>query len=149
MGISSSTREDLCSEKIRVFNDRRYKVENHHSFHLNFSFRFVTSHECLRVLLDLNKDKLLGPCNLPAWAIKLAATELAKLLCFLFNEYLKAEQFPSQLKFAHITPLFKKSDIGNPLNYRPVIDHLMPALSKNFEKLLGEQIEKYFYKENI
>ena len=127
--------------QLRAFkfnnNDRKYQVENHHSVPLNFSSRFVTSHGCLRVLLDLNKDKPLGPSNLPAWALKLGAPQLAKPLCFLFNEYLKAEQFPSQLKFAHITPLFKKGDIDNILNYRAI--SLTPVLSKVFEKLPKEQ----------
>ena len=50
-------------------NDRNYQVENHHSVPLNFPFRFLASHECLRVLLDLNKDKQLGPSNLRAWAL--------------------------------------------------------------------------------
>ena len=59
---------------------------------LSISFRFVTSHEFLQVHLDLNKDKLLGPSNLPSWALKLGAPELAKPLCFLFNEYLKADK---------------------------------------------------------
>ena len=36
-------------------NDRKYQVENRHLVPLNFSFRFAPSHECLRVLLDLNK----------------------------------------------------------------------------------------------
>ena len=79
-----------------------------------FSFRFVTSHESLQKLLYLNKDKPLYPSNLPAWALELGAPELAKPLCFLFKEYLRAEQFPSQLKLAHITPLFKKDDFDNP-----------------------------------
>ena len=99
------------------------------------------------MLLDLNKDKPLGPSSLFAWALKLGAPELAKPLCFLFNEYLKAEQFPSQLKFAHITPLYKKDDSDNPLNYRST--SLTPALSKVFEKLLKEQIEEYLHKTNI
>ena len=60
---------------------------------------------------------------------------------------MKAEQNPSQLKFAHISPLFKKGDNDNPLNYRPI--SLTPALSKVFEKLLKEQIEEYLHKANI
>ena len=73
--------------------------------------------------------------------------ELGKLLCFLLYEYFKAEQLPLQLKFAHITPLFKKGDIDDPLNYRPF--SLTPALSKGFEILYGEQIEEYRQKANI
>ena len=91
------------------------------------------------MLLDLNKDKPLGPSNLPAWALKLGAPELPKPLCFLFNEYLKAKQFPSQIKFTHITPLFKEVDIDNPLNYRPV--SLTHALSKVFEEYLKSKLK--------
>ena len=72
---------------------------------------------------------------------------MAKPLCFLFNEYCKAEHFPSQLKFARITLLFKKGDIDNPLNYTHI--SLTTALSKVFEKLLKEQIEEYLHKANI
>ena len=68
-------------------------------------------------------------------------------MCLLLNVYLKAEQFPTQLKFAQITPLFKKGDIDNPLNYRPIF--LTPALSKVFEKLFREQIEEYVHKANM
>ena len=100
-----------------------------------------------RELLDLNKDKPLGQSNLRAWALLLGGPELGKLLCFLLYEYFKAEQFPSQLKFAHITPLFKKGDIDNPLNYRPF--SLAHALSKGFEKLHEEQIQEYRQKANI
>ena len=60
---------------------------------------------------------------------------------------MKVEQIPTQLKFAQITPLFKKGDIDNPLNYRPIF--LTPALSKVFGKLLKEQIEEYVHKANM
>ena len=60
---------------------------------------------------------------------------------------MKAEQFPSQLKLAHITPLFKKENCDNPLNYIPT--SLTPALSKVIEKLLKEPIEDYLHKANI
>ena len=76
--------------QLRAFKfnnkDRKYQADNHHSVPLHFSFRFVTSHECLRVLLDLNKDKPLIPSGLPAWALELGSPELAKPLFFLFNE---------------------------------------------------------------
>ena len=64
----------------------------------------------------------------------------------MLKEYLKAEQFASQLKFANIST---DCDIDNRLNHRST--SLTPALSKlriAFEKLRIEQIEEYIT-ENI
>ena len=50
--------------------------------------------------------------------------------------------FPDNLKNADITPTFKKGDRLSKDNYGPV--SILPTLSKVYEKLLYEQIYKYF-----
>ena len=63
----------------------------------------------------------------------------------LFNQALTTREFPSNLKNADATPVFKKN---NPLckeNYRPI--SVLPIISKVFEKLMQNQINlhiKYF-----
>ena len=51
---------------------------------------------------------------------------------------MKKYTFPSILKNANITPLFKKGHRGSKENYRPV--SILPVISKIFEKLLCKQI---------
>ena len=109
-----------------------------------FSFRFVTKFECLKTLLALGKFKPLGPSTIPSWALRDAASELAEPICFLLNEFIKTETFPAELKRADITPLFKKGDLDDPLNYRPI--SLTPALAKVFESLIKQQIDEYVHK---
>ena len=56
----------------------------------------------------------------------------------------KTETFPAELQRADITPLFKKGDLEDPLNYRSI--SLTPALAKVFESLIKQQIDEYVHK---
>ena len=51
------------------------------------------------------------------------------------------KSFPDALKVADIIPVFKKEDPNNKGNYRPI--SLLPIISKIFERVLFEQIEKF------
>ena len=51
---------------------------------------------------------------------------------------MKKYTFPSILKNANITPVFKKGHRGSKENYRPV--RILPVISKILEKLLCKQI---------
>ena len=53
--------------------------------------------------------------------------------------------FPDSLKFANITPVFKKDSRTEKTNYRPV--SILPNLSKIYERLIYNQLSKFF--ENI
>ena len=61
--------------------------------------------------------------------------------------FLKEEKFPSYLKKATITPLFKKSDRTHPENYRPI--SIISSLSKMFQRLLRDQIVEFLLKNNF
>jgi len=69
-------------------------------------------------------------------------------LTFLFNSSISDGVFPSTLKRAIITPLYKgkgKKDCVD--NYRPVA--VLPTLSKVFEKLVFRQLVEYLNKNNL
>ena len=68
-------------------------------------------------------------------------------LTYLFNAFLKEEKFPSDLKKAIITPLFKKGDRTHPENYRPI--SITISLSKIFDRLLRAQIVEFLLKNNV
>ena len=50
--------------------------------------------------------------------------------------------FPDKLKIAKVIPLFKKGDKSIFSNYRPI--SLLPSISKLFEKVIYQQLYKYF-----
>ena len=63
----------------------------------------------------------------------------------LFNQAVTTREFPSNLKNAVVTPVFKKNNPLSKENYRPV--SVLPIISKLFEKLMQNQInlhKKYF-----
>ena len=56
----------------------------------------------------------------------------------LFNQVMTTRKFPSNLKIADVTPVFKKNNQLSKENYRPV--SVLPIISKLFEKLMQNQI---------
>ena len=62
----------------------------------------------------------------------------ASYLCGIFNQSIENYEFPSILKNANITPVFKKGYRGSKENYRPV--SILSVISKIFEILLCKQI---------
>ena len=50
--------------------------------------------------------------------------------------------FPSTLKLANITPVFKKGSANSKENYRPV--SILPNLSKIFERCMFKHMSNYF-----
>jgi hypothetical protein len=62
----------------------------------------------------------------------------AKLLKPLINDSLSLGIFPECLKTANVIPIFKKGELSNMNNYRPI--SLLPVLSKVFEKVLNNQL---------
>ena len=59
-----------------------------------------------------------------------------------FNSCIYNGILPNNLKHADITPAFKKAERLRKINYRPA--SILPTLSKVYEKLLYQQIYKYF-----
>ena len=50
--------------------------------------------------------------------------------------------FPSSLKLAEVSPVFKKDDKFDKANYRPI--SLLPVFSKIFERIIYNQLEIFF-----
>ena len=58
------------------------------------------------------------------------------------NKSLETCNFPSCLKMANVTPVYKKGNRSEKGNYRPV--SILPNLSKIFERCLCKQISTFF-----
>ena len=63
--------------------------------------------------------------------------------CHNVNNCLFSKVFPSSLKKADITPVYKKDEKFLKNNYRPV--SILPSVSKIYERCIYDQINDYFY----
>ena len=73
--------------------------------------------------------------------IKLAKKEILIPITNCINKCISTKLFPDELKVADIIPVFKTEDPNNKVNYRPI--SLLTIISKIFERVLFEQIEKF------
>ena len=76
--------------------------------------------------------------DLPVKILKENSDILGKYISDFFNECVDKGTFPSILKHANITPVFKKGYKGSKDSYWPV--SILPVISKIFGKLLCKQI---------
>ena len=85
---------------------------------LPFSFSKIKRDEILSDILKLETSKVCQETDTPTKIVKENADIFANVLVSNFNNSI---QFPSILKNATITPVFKKGDRDSKDNYRPVI----------------------------
>ena len=65
----------------------------------------------------------------------------ADILFAGFNDSVEKSNFPSSLKHANKTPVFKKGDRDSKDNYRPV--NVLPNMSKIFERCIFRQLYSF------
>ena len=82
--------------------------------------------------------------DIPAKVIKDNIDIFTPILLDEFNKSLALGIFPSSMKLANITPVFKKDDRTDKSNYRPI--SILPNLSKIFEKCIYNQLSIFLTK---
>ena len=112
-----------------------------------FFFKYVFCKEVHDLIKCLNVNKPFCPSKIPAWALKDGQSVLAEPLCFLINEFISESSFPTDLKRALISPLYKKGETEDPNNYRPI--SVTGALAKIFEQVIRNQINDYSISNNL
>ena len=101
-----------------------------------FSFEMASELQIENEINAINVNKAPGADNIPANIIKECVDIMKYPLTKLFNTSVIAQHFPDNLKYANVTPLFKKNDNTDKTNYRPIIT----SVSKFFERILFKQI---------
>ena len=94
---------------------------------------------------NLNTKKVGTYLNIPTKIMKQVQHVISEPLMNIWNkEIIASKKFPAQLKYADITPIFKKLESILRENYRPV--SILPVVSKIFERLMQSQIKTYIDK---
>ena len=108
----------------------------------SFDFHEICTYDILEKIKSLKTGKSPGYDGIQVKFLKLADANLAGSLCVLFNKCVQSCTFPSSMKMADISPIYKKLDNLCKNNYRSV--NLLPVLSKLFESIMAEQLTTYF-----
>ena len=85
-----------------------------------FTFITVTKKEFYSVIDSLDDNKAAGPGEFSIRLIKSGKLAIGVHLQFALNECIKENVFPTKMKLACVTPIFKKSDKLDSKNYRPI-----------------------------
>ena len=82
-----------------------------------FSFRCVDKDEILKETLNLDVSKACQDLDIPSRIIKENPDVFSDILHSSFNDSIYQAEFPSILKLANITPVFKKGGRNSKENY--------------------------------
>ena len=99
-----------------------------------------------QLLSNSKPDKAVGRDSIKQVVLKQLKTEIAPVICFLFEKTLQTGQLPSEWKKAQVCPLLKKGDKTEPSNYRPV--SLACILCNVMEHIIASNISKHLNKYN-
>jgi hypothetical protein len=96
-----------------------------------------------KAIEQLDSSKSPGVCEVPVKLLKATSTVLAPLLAQLYNDCVAKRRFPDILKYAIVTPLYKRKGLETDMNsYRGI--SVLPPLSKCFERIMAADIRLYF-----
>lgn len=109
---------------------------------------YITEQEILSIIKDKLKNKhSTGPDEISSNLIKKIAEYIVKPLTHIINESFTDGIFPSRLKTALVSPIFKKGVTSNMANYRPI--SVPPIISKIYEYAMLSQLLKFLEVNNI
>ena len=91
-----------------------------------------------KILENLKTNKAAGPDGIYPRILKELASELAPILCNIYQRSLRDGIPPKVWKYGHVTPIFKKGKKVLPNNYRPV--SLTSIVCRVLEKLVRKGI---------
>ena len=87
----------------------------------------------------MDASKSSSPYCVPVTIVKTIRDYISEPLAFLVNDSFASGNFPEKLKFARITPVFKKDLRFDKDNYRPL------SVLSNFSKLLEKAMYHRLY----
>ena len=99
------------------------------------------------ILDRLNPSKASGQDDLSVRVLKECSAEIAQVLACIFNQSLIQAIVPDDWRQANVTPIYKKGEKYNPLNYRPV--SLTCICCKTLEYILLSKIVQHLSEHDI
>ena len=83
----------------------------------SFAFKFVSLEETIKEVNKLSIKKASQTLDMPVKIIKENKDLISHFVYNNFNNALSSSQYPNGLKYADVTPVFKKDDKSDKSNY--------------------------------
>jgi hypothetical protein len=107
-----------------------------------FSFSNISVRDVEIEVKDLKTKKANTFMDIPAKQLKQVIQIIVEPLMQIWNnEIIDNRKFPTKLKYADITPIFKSLESIIVKNYRPI--SILPVVSKIFERIMQKQMKSY------
>ena len=107
----------------------------------------ISTNEIIHEINNLEIKKSNGYDDIPTLFLKLTKNLVSKPLAKIYNLSVKTGTYPSHLKIAKVTPIYKKGDPQSPSNYRPI--SVLTHINKIFEKVLFNRLSSHLTKHNL
>lgn len=101
----------------------------------------------LKLLSNLKVDKAAGPDHIRPVVLKELRHEIVDVITILFQKSLATGEIPSDWSRAFVCPIYKKGDVSDPANYRPI--SLTCILCKTLEHIVASALSSHFNSNNI
>ena len=108
----------------------------------SFSFGPVTYDDVLKIVNTLDTAKASQQSDIPTKILKQNSDYFAEYFYENINQCISKSIFPSDLKLADVTPVYKKKSKNSKDNYRPV--SILSNISKIYERCIYDQIQLFF-----
>ena len=139
--LTKSLKLKKCISRKSFLNTSIKKTNQSYPKKETFSFRELRETETLEIIKSLPKNKATVFKDIPMRIIKGAAHVYSHGLRITFSNCIENRTFQDILKYADITPVFKKGDTNDKSNYRPV--STLSNFLKIFEKLIYSQVNSH------
>ena len=105
----------------------------------SFSFGPVTYDDVLKKVNTLDTAKASQQSDIPTKILKQNSDYFAEYLYENINQCISKSTFPSDLKLAYVTPVYKKKPKNSRDNYRPV--SILSNIYKIYKRYIYDQIQ--------
>ena len=122
---------------------KKYIKRNIHTAY----FKPISSNEIINVVEKLKSNSSAGYDGIDIKVIKKIIHLISEHLSAIFNQCLECGEFPTALKIAKVTPIFKSGSTEILSNYRPI--SVLPVFSKILEKCIYNRLLEFIIKCNI
>jgi hypothetical protein len=107
----------------------------------------TTSREIEEILLSPKSSNSHGYDEISNNILKNCKTFISQPISFLCNKVLFEGTYPDRLKYATITPIYKKGHNNLVSNYRPI--SILTSINNIFEKVMYSRLLKHFQENRI